>query len=406
MPTFRYRAYDAQGHLANGTVEAQSQEHATDTLFAQGLTTFQLRTFGADSNPWWQRELFAGNRSSRVEVAALTRELATLIAAEIPLADALRILSDQAGSSRVRALATGLLADVLNGAALSEAMQKQPVVFSSDYVSIVRAGEIGGTLGQVFEELADLLERRLELRARVQSALVYPVILIGVSLVTLGIILGVLVPGIASAFAESGRALPAAAQFLVAVQTRWPELLALVLGVVTVGVVTIMVALRRPHVALMMDRTKLKAPLLGNVVLQQETARFSRTLGTLLRAGVPLLQAAGAASGVIGNRHVAAGTERAIGLVREGRSLYRALESEAAFPTLALRMISIGEEAGRLDQMLLRVAAIFERQTQHSIDRFMTILTPLLTVAMAIVVGSLVMTIMSAMLGINELAIQ
>lgn len=402
MSSFRYRAYDAHGHVSSGIVEAASQQQASDTLFSQGLTAFQLHPSEQVSKPWWQRELFAGTRSLRGELAALTRELATLIVAEIPLADALRILSDQSG----RTLASGLLANVLNGVALSDAMQKQPLVFSTDYVSIVRAGEIGGTLGQVFEELADLLERRLEIRARVQSALVYPTILIGVSLVTLAIIVGVLVPGIASVFAESGRSLPAAAQFLVALEARWPEVLTALIVVGLAVVAVALAAFRRPHVRLIVARLRLKAPLLGDVVLHQDAARFARTLGTLLRAGVPLLQASSAASAVIGNSYVAAGTERAIGLVREGFSLHRALESKTPFPTLALRMISIGEEAGRLDQMLLRVAAIFERQTQQSIDRFMTILTPVLTITMAILVGGLVMTIMTALLSINELAIQ
>ena len=342
----------------------------------------------------------------RIDVASLTRELATLIGAEIPLADALRVLADQAGSHRVRALASQLSADVLNGVALSDAMRKQPLVFSSDYTSIVRAGEIGGTLGEVFEELADFLESRLELRARMRSALVYPIILVIVSLATLAIIMGVLVPGIASVFAESGRSLPPAAHFLVAVQAHWPQ----IVGVLAIGALAVLIAAavvrRRPHVRLLIAQTMLKPPVLGDILLQQETARFARTLGTLLRAGVPLLQAFSSAAAVIGNRFIAGTMERAIGLVREGVSLHRALEGETPLPPLALRMIAIGEEAARLDHMLLRVASIFERQTQHSIDRFMTFLTPALTITMAVVVGGLVVTIMTALLSINELAVQ
>lgn len=406
MPPFHYRAYDAQGQLALGTVEATTEGQASDVLFTQGLTAFQLNPATQTAEPWWQRDLLAGSRPQPTDLAALTRELATLTGAEIPLTDALRILSDQASSHRARALASSLLGEILNGAALSDAMQKQGTTFSSDYVSIIRAGEIGGTLGQVLEELADLLERRLEIRAQIQSALVYPAILICVSLAALGIIIGVLVPSIVSVFAESDRSLPPAAQFLMALQARWPELLAAVAVGGVAMTCTAAAVLRRPALALRFDRYKLKFPLLGSIVLHQETARFARTLGTLLRAGVPLLQAATAASGVIANRHIAAGTARAIALVREGVSFHRALKSETPLPTLALRLTTIGEEAGRLDQMLLRIAAIFERQTQHSIDRFMTLLTPILTITMAIVVGGLVMSIMSAMLSINDLALQ
>ena len=406
MSSFRYRAYDAQGRLATGTIDAASPEQAGETLFSKGLTAFDLRNSGQGAQPWWRREVFAGTQSLRANVAAFTREIATLVGAEIPLADALRVLADQAGSQPIRDLAAKLLADVQGGAALSEAMQKQSTLFTADYVSVVRAGEIGGTLGQVFQELADLLERQMDLRARVQSALLYPIILIVISCVTLGIITGVLVPSMATVFADNGRAPPMTVQVIMAVQARWLEifLFLLVIAIASVGLLS--AALRRPQTALRVARMKLAAPLVGGVLLHQETARFTRTLGTLLRAGVPLLQASTAASAVIRNQYIAAGAERAVGLVREGRSLHRALASETVFPILSLRMISLGEEAGKLDHMLLRVATVFERQTQQSIDRLMTILTPVLTISMAVVVGGLVMTIMSALLSVNELAVQ
>jgi len=155
---------------------------------------------------------------------------------------------------------------------------------------------------------------------------------------------------------------------------------------------------------MLFDRTKLAVPLLARFLLQQETARFARTLGTLLRAGVPLLRAATSACDVVGNRDVAAGIARAIGLLQEGASLHHALASETSLPAVALRMIAVGEEAGKLDRMLLAVAAKFEQQTQRSIDRFMTALTPLLTMTIAVLVGGLIMAVMNAILSVNELA--
>jgi len=406
MPTFRYQAYGVRGELAEGSVEAASQQEASEALFLQGLTAFRLHGAEEAAKPWWQREVLAGGRSLRNDMAALTRELATLIGAEIPVDQALRILSDQAVSVPMRTLAASLLADVLNGRALSEAMQRHPRAFAADYVSIVRAGEVGGTVGQVFGELADLLERRLEIRGRIQSALIYPLMLVGLSLVTLGIVITALVPSIASAFAESGRSLPAAVQLLMAVQSRWPEVLAGFTVSLVVGASAVRVALRRPAVTLWFDRHKLKVPVFGKLAAGQETARFTRTLGTLLRAGVPMLQALNAACEVIGNRHVAAGLHRATLMVREGARLHQALERETALPAIALRMIAVGEEAGKLDHMLLRTAAMFEQQTERNVDRLMTVLTPVLTVMMAVLVGGLIVTVMSAILGINELAVQ
>jgi general secretion pathway protein F len=164
--------------------------------------------------------------------------------------------------------------------------------------------------------------------------------------------------------------------------------------------------IRRPAVATAVDRQKLRLPVVAGLVLHQETARFAHTLGTLLRAGVPLLQAANAACGAIRNRHVMDGMQRAIAMVREGVRLHRALETQSVLPPLALRMIAIGEEAGKLDRMLLRAAAVFEQQTKRSVDRLMALLTPLLTLTMALLVGGLIVTVMNAILGINELAVQ
>jgi general secretion pathway protein F len=406
MPTFRYEAYGGNGDLARGSIEAASQADARDALFARGLTAFKLEPAADKAIPWWQREVFASRRSLGTEVAALTRELATLVGAEIPVDQALRVVADQAVTPRMRAVASRLLADVLNGTALSEAMQRHPNVFDADYISVTRAGETSGTLGQVLGELADLLERRLEIRGQLQSALIYPLILVAFSLVTVGIVVTVLVPSIVSAFAEGGRPPPASVQVLVAIQSRWPEML-LAIGTLTlVGVLGTIAVIRRPAVATAVDRQKLRLPVVAGLVLHQETARFAHTLGTLLRAGVPLLQAANAACGAIRNRHVMDGMQRAIAMVREGVRLHRALETQSVLPPLALRMIAIGEEAGKLDRMLLRAAAVFEQQTKRSVDRLMALLTPLLTLTMALLVGGLIVTVMNAILGINELAVQ
>jgi general secretion pathway protein F len=164
--------------------------------------------------------------------------------------------------------------------------------------------------------------------------------------------------------------------------------------------------LRQPDGRLNLDRWILRLPIFGNFILQQEAARFARTLGTLLKAGVPLLQAAISARAVIGNRHVSLGLDAAIDSIREGSALHRSLRSRAIFPAVALRMISIGEEAGKLDGMLIRVATTFEQRTQRSIERFMSILTPALTLTIAGLVGSLIMTVVSAVLSMNDLVSQ
>jgi general secretion pathway protein F len=403
MPTFSYRAYGGRGEFAEGRIDAASPDAANEMLWAQGLTPFQMQTADAGAERWWQREVFGGGRSSPAQIASFTRDFATLNSAEIPLDDALRILVAQAPSRAMRTVISSLLADVLDGSHLSDAMHKHPQVFTTEHVSAVRSGEVGGTLSQVLEEMAELLERRMEIRNRIRSALVYPAILVAFAIVTVGLIVAVLVPSIAPIFAEGGRQMPAVIGFVLAVQAHWTGIAAVLLILATAATSALVIALRRPPARVAIDRFKLRPPLFGAFILQRETARFARSLGTLLRAGVPLLQASTSARAVIGNRHIGAGVDRALDAVREGSSLHRALERHVELPAVALSMISVGEEAGKLDRMLLRMAAMFEQQTQRTVDRFMTILTPALTLTIAFLVGGLILSVMNAILSINEL---
>jgi general secretion pathway protein F len=406
MPMFQYSAYGTRGEFVTGSIDAASESAASELVWAQGLTPFKMRPLGQTEKRWWQRELFSGRASSAADLTAFTREFATLTAADIPLDDALRILCDQAVSTNMRRIASDLRADVMNGATLSDAMLKQSHLFPADYVSVVRAGEIGGTVDEVFQELAALLERRMELSARVRSALVYPALFVCLAVISLTVIIGALVPSIASIFADSGRPMPAAIGFVLMVQSRWLEIS--LTGVIAISL-TVWVglsALRRPSVRLTLDRLLLNTPVINSFILQRETARFARTLGTLLRAGVPLLQASTSARAVMRNGHVSHQIDHVVDAIREGTALHRALQIHSALPPIALRMISIGEEAGKLDRMLMRVAAMFEQQTQRTVDRFMTILTPFLTVVMAGLVGGLIMTVIDAIMSMNELAFQ
>jgi general secretion pathway protein F len=181
MATYNYRAYGPQGEYFEGSIEAATSELARDILWSQGRTPFTIHAAAPGNVKWWQRELFSGLQFKEKDRVAFTREFATLATAEMPLDDTLRILRDQAASAPVRSLVDALLADVLNGSTLSDAMQRHPQIFATDYTSVIRAGEIGGRVGEVVIELADLLERRMEIRARIQSAFVYPSILIALS---------------------------------------------------------------------------------------------------------------------------------------------------------------------------------------------------------------------------------
>ena len=203
---------------------------------------------------------------------------------------------------------------------------------------------------------------------------------------------------------EGGKPMPVTIQVLLMIQSYWMEILAGGTIAAIAAVLAIATALRRPGAREALDRYILKLPVVGSFLMHQETARFARTLGTMLQVGVPLLQAANAAKAVVGNRHLAGTMETAIESIGQGVALNRALRDERSLPDIALRMISVGEESGKLDRMLTRVAIMFEQQTQRGIERFMSMLTPLLTAAIAMLVGALILPIMSSVLSINDMA--
>lgn len=406
MPVFRFRAYTALGDLSEGEIEALSRDEAEETLWTRGLTPFETREVERREHGSLFRRLFQQRGPNLAEVVSFTREFATLEQANIPLDQGLRILSMQSASPALRDLSDGILRQIVDGVSLSDALTKRPEVFASEYVNVVRAGEAMGDIGAALAELADMLERRLELRSRLQSALIYPAILIVLAIGSTAVVLGVLVPNVAPIFTDSGKPMPSGLQFIIDMEEQWPYVLGslVAIGVLTTGFFAW--SAKRPHVRAELDRAFLRLPFVGALKAKHETARFARTLGALIRAGVPLLPALQSARSAVADRYLGGQIDEAIESVRGGVSLSKALAQVDRLPSVATQMVVVGEESGKLDDMLLRVAIMFERQTQRSIERVMGLFTPFLTVAIAGLVGGLIMTVMNAVLGVNELALK
>jgi len=405
--TYHYTGYTRAGALAEGRLQATSLDEAIEMLWERGLTPLETREDGAPTSERWGRlELLARRKPSRRDVASFTREFATLAQSEIPLDDALRIVSEQSGTTRMQPVIASLLEAVLDGAHLSDAMARHPEAFQDDYVNMARVGEASGNMASVFGELADLLERRLDLAGRLASALVYPSVLIVMALASIIVVMGVLVPNLAPIFAESGKPMPVMVALIVRMRETWPLIVtvALVMGMGAFGIGATM--LRSNQMRRAADRILLGLPLAGTLSGEQNFARFSRTLGSLLRTGVPMLPALASARSAVRNRHIGSSLEASLETVRDGQSLGRALLGRPGIPRVALRMIMVGEETGKLDQMLLRTASVLEQQSQRRIERLMTLLTPALTIAIAGLVGGLMLTVMNAIFSVNELALQ
>lgn len=404
---YRYIAYTRAGALAEGRLQATSVDDATEILWERGLTPFETEEDGRPaSGRWWRRELSTSRKPSHRDVASFTREFATLAQSGIPLDDALRIVLEQFGTTLMRPVIASLLEAVLDGAHLSDAMTRHPEAFQDEYANMVRAGEASGDMARVLGELADLLERRLELAGRLTSALVYPCVLIVAALVSIAIIIGVLVPNLVPIFPEGGKSTPIAVTAVMRMREAWPLILTagVVMGIGTLAIGSMISASK--HLRRAADRILLGLPLAGRLSVEQNCARFTRTLGALLRTGVPMLSALASARSAVRNRHIGSGLEASIDAVRDGQSLGRALSAHPGIPQVALRMVTVGEATGKLDEMLLRTAAMLEQQSQRRIERLMTLLTPALTIGIAGLVGALILTVMSAILSVNELALQ
>jgi general secretion pathway protein F len=299
-----------------------------------------------------------------------------------------------------------VLGRVLEGASLSEAFQAEGRAFPAYYVHVVRAGEAAGTLGQTLDELAGFLERSTEVRARVGSALLYPAMLMLAAVAAIAVIMTVLIPTIAPLFTDAGVEPPFIIGFLLGAQgalaSHW-LLLVMVLATLALGLVALA---RSARWRLWRDRQLLRLPLVAGLVENGQTAIMTRTLATLLRNGVPMLQALQITGDVLSNRAMAAAVRICAGEVKEGATLMAALGRSGVLPELALRLTGVGEQTGQLDAMLERTGSIYEQALQRQLGRLTTLVTPLLTIGIGMLVGGLILSVMGAIVGINELALR
>jgi general secretion pathway protein F len=409
MPRFAYTACDDRGARAAGVIDCDTREAAIEALFRQGRYPLEL-VEGSSRVPrprWWERELFASRRLSHRALALLTRELATLIGAELPVDEALRIAHVQPlMPARVRQTVAAALGRVLEGASLSEALAAQGGAFPAHYVHVVRAGEAAGTLGRTLGELAGFLERSAEFRSRIGSALLYPALLLVAAACAVGVILAVLIPTLAPLFRDAGVEPPLVVGALLRVQetvaAHWPLALAAVAALAAAPVALS----RNERWRMRRDRLLLRLPLVCGPIRNGETAVMMRTLATLIRNGVPVVDALRICADVLGNRAMAAALRQGAGEVKEGASLTGALARSGLFPELALRLAGVGERTGELDAMLERAGGIYEQALQQQLSRLSNLLTPMLTIAIGVLVGGLLLSVMGAIAGMNELAVR
>jgi len=395
MPLFHYKALNARGELLDGQMEAASNAEVVQRLQEQGHLPVEAKLASeASSGPFWKSLLkpkpFAGAR-----LVQFTQQLATLLGAGQPLDRALTILLELPEDEQAKRTIADVRDAVRGGASLSAALERQHGTFSRLYVNMVRAGEAGGSLHETLSRLADYLERARALQGRGVNPRFYPAILAVMVGLSLMFLLGFVVPQFAQMYESLDATLPLFTRIVLGVGLFVRDWWIVLLVVPALGLWWFDRKRRDPAFRDAFDGWLLRRRFAGALVARIETARLARTLGTLVRNGVPLLSALGIGRNVLGNRVLAADVDAASAEVKNGVSLSAALARGKRFPRLALQMIQVGEESGALDAMLLKTAETFENETSIALDRMLAALVPIVTVVLAGVVGIVVMAVLT-----------
>lgn len=403
MAAFEYQALDARGRKNKGVLEADNARHARQILRERKLTPLmvdlaskQEKTL-ASGKSWFKRNISAG------ELALITRQLATLVEAALPIESALLAVAEQCEKPRLKNMMMTVRSKVVEGYSLAEGLSEFPHVFDHLFRSMVAAGEKSGHLDQVLNRLADYTEQRQHMRSQILQALLYPIILTCFAVLVIAILLAAVVPKIVGQFEHMGQNLPGTTLFLIAASDFIRYYGVFVLLAIMLAILAFQKALARPAFKFRWDQLVLQSGILGKVTKGLNTARFARTLSILNASAVPLLEAMRISADVLGNSYMKYAVTEATGRVREGTSLRNALEQTKLFPPMMLHMIASGEKSGQLDSMLERAANTQDREFETLVTVSLKVFEPVLVATMAGMVLFIVMAILQPILALNNM---
>ena len=392
---FKYQAFDTEGKVQTGELSAESEREAIRILQGKNLTPVKVqetkRIFGRGRN----------KKISHADILDFTNGLCTLVDARVPIDKALRLLDGVTESSAMRELVLNLLRDVKEGKSLAQAMENHSHVFSRMYVNIVRAGEEGGILDELLPDLTDFLETSAKTRQAVISAMIYPVVLLVTGIISVLLLLIFVVPQFAVMFEDVGTEIPSSAAFLLSL-SNFVQSYGYLFVIAAVICIYLWKRLDRdPQTKLQKDGFLLSLPLVGTLILYRECAVFARTLGALIGAGIPLIQALRISREVIANSVLTSHLLKVEEDVRGGSGLGISLERTNRFPTLLHQLVAVGEESGRTSDILLKTAATFDTYVRNQMSALVSALQPALIIFLAIAVGGITITMLSAVFSMN-----
>jgi type IV pilus assembly protein PilC len=383
MPMFSWQGRLPDGTVKTGEIEAQNLTAANLMLKRQQITPLKVKRK--------QREivLFKERKVKTKDLAMFTRQFATMITAGLPLVQCLDILGNQQENPGFKKIIIDVKQNVESGSTFSDALRKHPKVFDDLFVNMVESGEVGGVLDTILNRLAVYLEKAEALKAKVKSAMVYPIVVLSVAVIVVGVMMVFVIPTFAEMFKEFGSTLPGPTQFFVNMSNFFRKYVLHMIGVIILLVFAFRWFKSKEKGRLIIDDFSLKMPIFGTVLQKAAVARFTRTLSTMISSGVPILEALSITSRASGNKIVEAAVLNVRKSISEGKSIAEPLEESGIFPPLVVQMVGVGEATGALDQMLSKIADFYEEEVDNAVAALTSLMEPLLIVFLGGVIGGM-----------------
>lgn len=405
MPVFEYRALDAKGKNIKGIIDADSESQARTKLRGQGKFPVSINITKEEQNnsqgKWWSKNVFERIKSE--EISIMTRQLATLLGAGIPLIQALDSLIDQTKNNLFKRVIAQIKESVNEGQTLKSALEAHPKFFSNVYINMVSSGEMSGSLDIVLERLADFAEKQEALKGRMKAALIYPFFMGIVGAAILFILITYIVPNITQVFSEMDKVLPMPTQLLLGLSDFLGQYWWLLIVFSGIFISLIRYLTNQPFGANLLDLLKLKMFITGPVVQKIILARFSSTLGSLLNSGVGLVDSMKIVRALVNNSHVSQVIDEAIEQIQKGKSMASSFSDSQWFPPMFVQMVAVGEQSGNLEGMLEKVALAYEREVETAILGMTSLIEPIMIVTMGAAVGFIVLSILLPIFEMNQM---
>ena len=401
MPTFAYKVRDRSGKIFTGNMEGENRNSVVSRL--RDMNYFITSISEKKKSSFFSQQFILFQGVKLRDLTIFYRQFATMVNAGLTLVNSLDILTEQIENKTLADNIKAVKSDVEAGSTLADAMAKFPRVFSELYISMVRAGEIGGVLDEILNKIADLMEKEFALKQKIKSAMAYPSFVAGAAVIMSIFMLAFILPQFVGVFAQFGGKLPALTQFFVTLTVLFNKFWYLFFMVFAGLISAFLAYIKTPNGKLNFDKFKLNAPIFGEINRKGAVARFTRILGTLIKSGVPILEALSVSSNAIGNLVISSAVLGAKTKIKEGQSISGPLAASGVFPPMVTQMIMVGEESGELEEMLVNVAKFYDEEVDRSVEKLTAIIEPLMMAFIALTVGVMIIAMYLPIFGMVNL---